>query len=209
MSHRKFLVANDLELISDILLDPESSSFLILYQKYCPVFYTAIGAFHFHYYDLDDLKVEAMLICYQSALDFKPERHNTFGSFYKANLTNYFMTLLRNQAAKKRKVDYLINSLDSLIEENGTAYLGPDKSEIAADVHLQIQERLAKLPLMLSSLEWQVMESFCNSNPISRRIIARRLGISYTRFYNAANRCKKKLRRLLFEDCPELGDIDE
>lgn len=209
MSHRNFLVGNDLELISDILLDPESSSFLILYEKYCPVVYTAIGAFHFRYYELDDLKIEAMLICYQSVLDFNPAHHNTFGSFYKANLTNYFMTLLRNQAAKKRQVDYFSNSLDSLIAENGTAYLGPDHSEIAADVQLQIKERLAKLPLMLSGLEWQVLESFCNSNPVSRRIIARRLGMSYTRFYNAANRCKKKLRRLLYESCPEVGDDEE
>lgn len=195
-----FNVGNDAKLMADILADPESPSFIILYEKYCPVVYAAIGAFHFRYYEVEDLKIEAMLICYQSVLEFDSSLHSSFGSFFKANLTNYFMTLLRNQAAQKRQIDQFMNSLDTIMAQKGSAYIGPDRSVISAEALLLLEEALAQLPYVLSQLENQVLEIFCKSNPVSRRVIAKKLGISYERFYNAATRCKKKTRSLLYDD---------
>lgn len=198
MTENKKPVVDDLELITDILADPESLSLLILFQKYRPLVFSTINAFNFRYYDFDDLQVEAMMICYESVQDFEPDRNVPFGSFFKANLTNYFLTLLRNQAAKKRHFDLFANSFESLVTEKGSGYLGPDLTNLAPDRQLLLEEDLARLPNVLSDLEYEVMQMYCNPNPYSKEVIASKLNISYKKLYSATSRCKKKTKKLLY-----------
>lgn|SRR5699024_8982301 len=189
---------DDLKLITDILEDPESLSFMILFQKYRPLVFATIGAFHFRYYDNDDLKVEAMMVCYQSVQDFDPNRRSSFGSFFKANLTNYFFTLLRNQKAKKRQHDLFTSSYESLLINNGSGYLGPDYTNMSPDRHLLLQEDFKKLSKVLSPLEVQVMEMYCSPNAFSKHNIAENLQISDDRLYNARSRCKIKTKKVIY-----------
>ncbi|KRM19355.1 RNA polymerase factor sigma-70 [Ligilactobacillus acidipiscis DSM 15836] len=198
MTKNKNYVANDLELITDILADPESLSLLILFQKYHPLVISTISAFKFRYYDFDDLKVEAMVICYQSVQNFELDRNVPFGSFFKANLSNYFRTLLRNQAAKKRHFDLLANSFESLITEKGSGYLGPDRTNLTPDRQVLLEADIARLPKVLSSLENQVMQMYCNPNPYSKETIANKLNISHKTLYSATSRCKKKTKKLIY-----------
>ncbi len=123
-------INDDMHLITDILADHESLSLIVLYEKYLPLVINTIRQFQFRYYEFDDLKVDAMMVCYESVQEYDQQRNVTFGAFFKANLTNYFYTLLRNQSAQKRHLDLLTNSYEYLISTNGISSLGPDQKAI-------------------------------------------------------------------------------
>ncbi|GBG95861.1 DNA-directed RNA polymerase sigma-70 factor [Ligilactobacillus salitolerans] len=196
-SHHK-VSAEDLELIAETLADADSQALGKLFHKYRPLVLNLISSYRFRYYDFDDLLVEALVVCYESVLEFEPSRQIPFGAFFKANLNNYLMTLLRGQKAQKRQLDKVTSSFEGMLELKGENSFGPDQHSISPEQYLLLKEKLERLPTVLSSLEIEVLQLYCGPFPYSNQSIAEHLSISYPALSNASSRCKYKTIKLLY-----------
>lgn len=180
------------KLILAIVKDTESLALNTLFNKYKPMVITLFNSYNFRYLDIDDALAIGLKICFDSAQHFDFSKHVTFGAFFKNNLKNEFLSLLRKQNAKKREVDLTSCSYENLtnISEEPPEF---NLRHLSTHEQLLLKERLKKVTADFSYLENQVFYNYLNNTTSYKA--AEDLHISEQTYQNAINRCRNKIKR--------------
>lgn len=97
-----------------------------IFNQFLPLINRLCHKYYFNLYDLEDLKQEALITCYQSIINYNIETNVPFAAFFRLNLERKMCSLIRKESSQKRKanqqsVSYEFleeKSIDLLQEEN-------------------------------------------------------------------------------------------
>ena len=107
-----------------------------LFENYRPLVEKNKRKFYARDFDEADWDQEALIVCHQAVLKFNPKK-GKFCTFFKKQLYNHNVSLLRYRKASRREGENLCMSLEALTEVNSS--LIKEKSET-----MLITEELAK-----------------------------------------------------------------
>lgn len=92
---------SELELVM-LVQHKDGAALKELCVRYAPLIMKIKRHYYLRNFDDDDWDQEAMLVCYETACLFDPEKNPRFSSFYKLRLTNHARSLLRYEYAQRR-----------------------------------------------------------------------------------------------------------
>lgn len=145
----------------------------------------------------DDWFQEAMLSFYQAVLKYDPKKGHTFGNFFKLSFKHHIFSLIRKDAAQKRKIDKEYVSLDAVYEKNGQQEIfANDQQDDITYKQVTVQEEFAEYFQRLSRYEKKVFQQNLTQRSISE--IATTLSCEENQVKNGLERCRKKLRNSLY-----------
>lgn len=191
----------DLALINQIKAEKQELALKMLFNYYLPLTQQSIAAYKISFCDQADLLQEALLVCYQCALNFDEKQHFPFGVYFRRSLINRLISLTRYDNAEKRTY-HKTCSLEQLLELNSN--LLKESDDYAAGIFsveqiTQLKFCLRKLNTILSPTECFVFYHFILKG-VSLKDFCRMYDISHNAVYCACRRCKNKLHRLLEEE---------
>lgn len=127
---------NDGDLIAGVQRNREDA-LMKLFEKYRPVVENNKRKYYLRDYDSEDLEQEALIICHQAAEKYDPEK-GSFGSFYRTQLNNNSISLLRKKHAARRVGDEKSLSLEHLQESKSSAVEEALGKEVINFLHTSI-----------------------------------------------------------------------
>lgn len=92
----------ELELIA-LVRQGDSQALKKLYAAYRPLIASCRRGFYLTDYEYCDWRQEALIVCYEAARLYDPERDRPFGAIFKIRLQHRFINLYRNSQALKRR----------------------------------------------------------------------------------------------------------
>lgn len=153
-----------------------------LFNTYLPVVKKLQSEFYITNFEADDWYQEAQITLFRSTQKFNPTKNVTFGSFYKRNLHNRIIDLIRETQAQKRIPTSELNS----IEANEQFYVETiqDNQEILPDLRVLLFESIVESFNNFSKLEKQTFIQMLDQPGANKQLS------STAR--NAFDRCRKK-----------------
>ena len=153
-----------------------------LFTIYLPIVKKLQSEFYINNFEKDDWYQEAQITLFRSAQKFNPNKKVTFGSFYKRNLHNRVIDLIRETQAKKRIPKSELNS----IEAKGQYYAETiqDYQGMAPDVRVIMSESIIESFNKFSALEKQTFIQMVEKPEFSKQFSATTM--------SAFDRCRKK-----------------
>ncbi|WP_172188987.1 sigma-70 family RNA polymerase sigma factor [Lentilactobacillus kribbianus] len=173
---------DEIDLIQ-LVAEGDSLALKQLFLMYQPVVNSLRSQFFIIGFDKDDWYQEARLVLFHSAQRFNPTKQVTFGSFYKRNLRNRIIDLIRATQAQKRAPKEAIASLEAHPDYYDDLVI--DKNSVSPEATTVLHDSLNMAYRRFSPLEQQAflaMLSQTNVSPQSRAVV------------NAFERCKHKYR---------------
>ncbi|WP_297951181.1 sigma-70 family RNA polymerase sigma factor [uncultured Lactobacillus sp.] len=159
-----------------------------LFHLYEPLVNSIVNQFYLHHYDRKDWDQEAMIMCYEAALVFSPEK-GKFSSLYKTKLTNHARTLVRYNMARRRQV------YSQSIPWNQANIQGvnePRRSELA----IPVDEIYNNFVNSLSHVELIALLTIIGE--ISTEYAIDHMNIEAMKLVRARSRTLQKMRNILF-----------
>lgn len=180
------------ELIS-IIKKEDYDPFEVLFQRYIRMVNNVIKNFHIKSYENEDFTQEARIVFNTSIRAYEEDRFCTFGNFFKSNLQHHYISLIRRDMAKKRRIEKISESLDSLLE-NGFSpnYIKNFSGEMNFQEALEVKENIPYFYSSLSKYEEKVFSRYMRN--MDKEEIAEDLHCEVVRVVNALDRCKRKLK---------------
>lgn len=170
--------------------------FQILFKRYHPLVTNLTKEYYLKSYEKEDLWQEARMIFHKTIQTYDKDKGHTFGNFYKLNFKHHVFSLIRKDMAKKRRIEKIAESLDSMIEKGmSPQYIMNGKEGLSALDILQVKEKLAGYHLTLSKLEQQVFSLYLKNKEVDE--IAKQLDCDSLQIKNALDRCKRKMKQIL------------
>lgn len=165
-----------------------------LFEEYRPLVEKSKRKIYFRDYDDADWEQDALIVCHQAVLKFNPER-GRFGSFYKNQLRNHVVSLIRYRNAIRRLGDEINFSLEGLqeaqsplVEEKGET---PIKFIFSDDIHQGFLDSLSDIELAAFKIELGV----CTIDEVKEK-----MGVDEEQLKRARARAYKKFWAVLFQD---------
>lgn len=177
-----------------VIKSGDYSPFEILFQRYTPLVKNVIKDYYILGYERDDFIQEARIVFNKTILFYDKTRGHTFGNYYKLNLKNHLFSLIRKDMAKKRRIEKISESLDSLLE-NGFSpqYIQNYTSSMSFQEALEVKESIPQYFESLSDFEHQVFIRYLRNIP--REDIAKEFNCETVKVINALDRCKRKMKQ--------------
>lgn len=182
---------NEQQLIA-LAAQGDDQSIIQLADQYLPVVLKLRRQYFIRNFDDDDWLQEARIAIHRAAKQYDRSHPCSFGAFYRLLLSNQIIDIIRRTQAKKRKPDRDVLSLDADDEEPLTEVLVSSLS--AVDV-VHVHDSLTEFARLCSRFEGQVFSALLAG--MSPQGIAAMLQVEVAPVTNAADRCRRKLRRLL------------
>lgn len=178
---------NDHQLIK-LVNENNNEALNTLFYRYLGIVHNIKNKFFLRDYDQDDWYQEGLIVCYDSCRQFDFERGNSFGAFFKTNLTNRAYSLLRRELAQRRE-GY----------RRAVSYEGLLAGELVQDQAVEMQVAVAdngleKFVETLSHVEVVVFLHYLGY--LSKKELDL-MGITKTQIQQAKHRCKQKFLRAL------------
>lgn len=107
---------NDQQLIN-LVKEKDDVALNMLFSRYIGIVHNVKNRFFLRDYDQDDWCQDGLIMCYESCCKFNLERGDSFGAFFKTNLTNHAYSLLRRELAKRREGYRRAVSYESLLTD--------------------------------------------------------------------------------------------
>lgn len=171
----------------------DTDALLLLSKRYVPVAHKLQRQYFIRSYDADDWAQEALIMMHHAAQQYDHRQACSFGAFYRLLLNNRIIDLIRRTQAQKRQPDQEVLSLDyeaaMILEE----LVGPE--QLAIDI-LYVHEVIKQFVISCSHFENQVFNALLNG--LTPQGIATKLEQELAPVLNAIDRCRRKLRALLF-----------
>lgn len=171
----------------------DTEALLLLSKRYVPVAQKLQRQYFIRSYDTDDWEQEALITMHRAAQQYDHRQASSFGAFYRLLLSNRVIDLIRRTQAQKRQPAQELLSLDyedaMVLEE----LVGPE--QLAIDI-LYIHEVIKRFVIECSYFENQVFAALLNG--LTPQGIALKLQLELAPVLNAIDRCRRKLRALLF-----------
>lgn len=167
-----------------------------IFDQYLPLVGKICNKYFLTLYDTDDLRQEALIVCYQSLKKFDPDLNITFGAFYRLNLERRFCSLLRKQTTKKRASNLLTTSYEFLIE-NSCERLNEHSECYDIEAICLSKFELENILKNLTCFEKQVLVMQINSHKTPKQI-ANELNVSINKIYHTLHDIKVRLRHKLY-----------
>ncbi|KRM84437.1 ComX [Liquorilactobacillus vini DSM 20605] len=148
---------SDSSLVLKVREENDSDAFEFLFSKYLPVVHKALGRYHLHFVEHDDLLQEARIVCYQAALSYQIGTKASFGAYFQKSLLNRYCSLLRKESALKRKAEINAASFEKLNSDGQFGLktaLSYDNNSLFTTI--LFKEILNDLQNILSKSEYQV-----------------------------------------------------
>ncbi|MGY3778313.1 sigma-70 family RNA polymerase sigma factor [Isobaculum melis] len=172
-------------------------SFLPFFEQYKPIVLKMMRTYYLKGFEDADWFQEAMLSFYQTILRYDPEKGHTFGNFFKLSFKHHIFSLIRKDAAQKRKIDKEYVSLDAIYEKNGQQELMMnDQQDDITYKQVTIHEDFTEYFQQLSPYEKKVFNQNLYQQSISD--IAETLSCEENQVKNGLERCRKKLRNSFY-----------
>lgn len=176
----------------NLVRQKDNEALISLCEQYQPLILGVQKRYQLRYYDFDDWRQEAMLVCYETALVYDEKKLMSFGSFFKLRLYNHARSLLRYQLAARRAQDAKAASYEAAVaaglpEPMSQDAIGEQPWQEAYQAcwgHLSERERAALL-VQIGRLSKEEAKS--------------RTACTETQLQQAQQRCKRKLRAELLD----------
>ncbi|MFL2100799.1 sigma-70 family RNA polymerase sigma factor [Desemzia sp. FAM 24101] len=179
------------ELIS-IIKEGDYGPFEALFQRHAGMVQIIINDFYIKSYEKEDFNQEARIVLNTTIHAYDKDRFCTFGNFFKSNLRHYYINLLRKDMAKKRRIEKVSESLDSLLENGfSPTYIKNFSGEMNFQQALEVKENIPYFYDSLSKFEYKVFLRYMKN--MDKEEIAQELQCEVARVVNALDRCKRKL----------------
>ncbi|MBA1394611.1 sigma-70 family RNA polymerase sigma factor, partial [Lactobacillus sp. XV13L] len=146
--------------------------------------------YHVRYYDSQDWDQDALIVCYRAVQKFNDNK-GRFGSYYKTLLTNHAKSLVRYDAAYRRRALTQAISLENAAAEG----LSPLRQNFAQTAAVPLSENLKELVAHLSNLELSAL--LLALGTMKYEEIKRKYHFSRLMLVRARARVLQKMRRLL------------
>lgn len=159
-----------------------------LFQLYAPLVNSIVKQFYLHHYDRNDWDQEAMIVCYEAALVFSPQK-GKFGSLYKTKLSNHARTLVRYNMARRRQI---YSQSIPLEQANIQGVNEPRRSGLS----IPIDETYNNFVNSLSHVELIALLTIIGE--ISTEYAIDHLNIEAMKLVRARSRTLQKMRKVLF-----------
>lgn len=182
----------ELELIKKVQKSSDGDALKKLCEIYRPMINTVKSKYFLRLYDEQDWDQEAMIVCYQSAIDFSKDR-GKFGSYFKRRLNNHAISLLRYQLSKRRKVNNESISWENLLATSALGVHEPSTVDLTTPSSVIYDDWLGKL----SDLELTAL--LISLGKIDETFVKQSLGISEQTIKRARSRALQKIHKTLFE----------
>lgn len=181
----------ELELIKKVQKSADGIALQELCELYRPMINAVKSKYFLKLYDEQDWDQEAMIVCYQSAMDFLEKRGN-FSSYFKRRLNNHAISILRYQLSQRRKADNDSVSWDNLLLTEGSVH---EPKTLSSHIPNSIvyDEWVSKL----SDLELTAL--LISLGKIDEEFVKRSLNLDQQTINRARFRAFKKIRQTLFE----------
>lgn len=169
---------NDFEII-DLIRQGSEEAWNLMFTKYRWLIAKKIAKFNLTA-EYDDRFQEALMVLHRSIERFDDRHNKSFTRYFETNLEHHLITVVR---ARQREYRFMVERLPLLLEDEVRETEVPygAKEEIVAGIE------------SLSPFERTVfVERMIRQVPATE--IARRLGITPKKVYNAAERIKKKIK---------------
>ncbi|WP_318767104.1 sigma-70 family RNA polymerase sigma factor [Lactiplantibacillus carotarum] len=183
---------NEQQLIA-LAAQGDDYSIIMLADQYLPVVLKLRRQYFVRNFDDDDWLQEARIAIHRAAKQYDHSQPCSFGAFYRLLLSNQIIDLIRRSQAQKRKPVQDVLSLDAEEEESFGEGLITTLS--AVDV-VVVHDGLNEFARVCSRFEGQVFAALLTG--MSPQGIAAMLQVELAPVVNAADRCRRKLRHLLF-----------
>ncbi|WEV70524.1 sigma-70 family RNA polymerase sigma factor [Lactobacillus sp. ESL0785] len=141
-------------------------------------------------YDRQDWQQDAMIICYETALNYDSAR-GKFGSYFKTRLTNHIKTLLRYEMAYRRRALAQSISLEAAVESGLSSLHQP----LTQAIEIPLSEKFAELLTQLSDLEIKALLIILGK--WSQEEALKKLKIEQITLIRARSRLMQKMRQAL------------
>lgn len=148
--------------------------------------------YYLRLYDEQDWEQEAMIVCYQSALDFSTKR-GRFGSYFKRCLNNHAISILRKQLSAKRIINNNSVSWEKILFDGSNMVQEPKSIDFNLPTSASYEEWLAELSdLELASL-------LINLGKVDEEYVKTSLGVTSKTISRARFRAFQKIRKSILE----------
>lgn len=178
------------ELIKKIQKFADGSALKQLYAIYKPLIITVRSKYYLRLYDEQDWEQEALIVCYESAMEFK-EKRGSFGSYFKKRLNNHAINILRYQLSQRRKPDNESVSWEKLLLAEGSVH-EPQVLDFRLPSKMIYDEWLPHL----SDLELTAL--LISLGKIDEKYVKESLNINSATISRAKFRALQKIRKALF-----------
>ncbi|MCY9807145.1 sigma factor [Lentilactobacillus senioris] len=155
---------------------------LQLFNTYLPIVKKLQSEFYITNFEADDWYQEAQITLFRSTQKFDSTKNVTFGSFYKRNLHNRVIDLIRESQAKKRIPQSELHSIEA--REQYYVETIQDHQDIMPDLKVLLVESIVEAFGQFSQLEKQTFIQMLEHPKTPHQFSAA------TR--NAFDRCRKK-----------------
>ncbi len=182
---------NEQQLIA-LAAQGDDRSIIQLADQYLPVVLKLRRQYFIRNFDDEDWLQEARIAIHRAAKQYDAAQPCSFGAFYRLLLSNQVIDLIRRSQAKKRRPEQEVVSLDTEEEDGLSNVLVTTLS--AVDV-VYVHEQLVEFARVCSHFEAQVFAAMLTG--MTPQGIAVMLQVELAPVTNAADRCRRKLRRLL------------
>ena len=153
-----------------------------LFNTYLPIVKKLQSQFYIVDFEMDDWYQEAQIILFKSVNRFDPQKNVTFGSFYKRNLHNRIIDIIRGSQAKKRIPQGATHSIDA--NQSYYADTIADRRDTVPDEHVLMTEAIVETFDKFSDLEKEAFIRMLEQNDAKLKLAP---GV-----INAFDRCRKK-----------------
>lgn len=181
----------ELELIKKVQKFADGDALKKLCKLYLPMINAVKSKYYLKLYDKQDWEQEALIVCYQSAMDFS-EKRGRFGSYFKKRLNNHAISILRYQLSKGRKANNDTVSWDSLSLVDGGVH-----EPRTLNMHIPSSVVYDEWVSRLSDLELTAL--LINLGKIDEEFVKESLNIDNSTIRRARLRALYKIRQTLFE----------
>ncbi|MGF7437624.1 sigma factor [Lentilactobacillus senioris] len=172
---------NNLDLINRAAAG-DDLAIMQLFNTYLPIVKKLQSEFYIANFEIDDWYQEAQITLFHSTRKFNPAKNVTFGSFYKRNLHNRVIDLIRESQAKKRIPKSELRSIEA--REQYYVETIQDHQELMPDLRVLLGESITESFSKFSRLEKQTFLQMLDRQGSSQQFSAAAR--------NAFDRCRKK-----------------
>lgn len=182
----------ELELIKKVQKLADGAALKELCKIYEPMINTVKSKYYLRLYDGQDWDQEAMIICYQAAMDFS-EKRGGFGSYFKKRLNNHAIGILRYHLSKKRKTNNESISWERLFFDD----VGIREPQAATSFNIPSTILYDEWLSKLSDLELTAL--LISLGKVDAEYVKKSLNIDMQTINRAKFRALQKIRQTLFE----------
>lgn len=172
---------NNLDLINRAAAG-DDLALLQLFNTYLPIVKKLQSEFYITNFEADDWYQEAQITLFRSTQKFDQDKKVTFGSFYKRNLHNRVIDLIRESQAQKRIPKSELRSIEA--KEQYYVDTIQDHQEIMPDLRVLLVESIVEAFDQFSPLEKQAFMQMFEQPGSTQQFSATAI--------NAFDRCRKK-----------------